>query len=75
LLIFLSIVLLHYWLLVTNCHHGCDRMVVVFTTTYAISAYHHWIVTSNPFHGEMYSIPHYVIKFVSFSQYSSFLRQ
>jgi hypothetical protein len=23
-------------------HHGRDRMVVGFTTTYAISAYHHW---------------------------------
>jgi hypothetical protein len=23
-------------------HHGCDRMVVGFTTTYAISAYNHW---------------------------------
>ena len=23
-------------------HHGRDRMVVTFTTTYAISAYHHW---------------------------------
>jgi len=22
-------------------HRGCDRMVVGFTTTYAISAYHH----------------------------------
>ena len=22
--------------------HGCDSMVVGFTTTYAISAYHHW---------------------------------
>jgi len=22
-------------------HHGCDRMVVGFTTTCAISAYHH----------------------------------
>jgi len=21
---------------------GCDRMVVRFTTTYAISVYHHW---------------------------------
>ena len=21
-------------------HHGCDRMVVGFTTTYAVSAYH-----------------------------------
>ena len=39
---------------------GCDCMVVRFTTTYAISAYNHW---SCEF--EMYSIQHYVIKFVS----------
>ena len=26
---------------VLQSHHGCDRMVVVFITTYAISAYHH----------------------------------
>jgi len=25
-----------------NIYHENDRMVVVFTTTYAISAYHHW---------------------------------
>jgi hypothetical protein len=24
-----------------SCHDGCDRMVVRFITTYAISAYHH----------------------------------
>jgi len=44
-------------------------MVVGFTTTYAISAYHH------PVHGEVYSIQHYVIKFVSdLRQVSGFLR-
>jgi len=25
-----------------------DRMVVRFTTTFVISAYHHWSVSSNP---------------------------
>jgi hypothetical protein len=25
----------------TPTYHGCDRMVVGFITTYAISAYHH----------------------------------
>jgi hypothetical protein len=27
---------------VAVCHNGCNRMVVGFTTTCAISAYHHW---------------------------------
>ena len=27
-----------YW----GGRHGCDRMVIGFTTTYSISAYHHW---------------------------------
>jgi hypothetical protein len=35
---------------------GSDRMVVGFTTTYAISAYRHWSV---------WCVQHYVIKFVS----------
>jgi len=37
---------------------GRDRMVVGFTTTCAISAYHHTtkVVSSNPVHGEVYSI-------------------
>ena len=38
---------------------GRDRMVVGFTTTYAISAYHHWyicIVSSNVDQGELYNI-------------------
>ena len=38
-------------------------MVVGFVTTYAISAYH--VVGSNSADGEVYSIQHYVIKFVS----------
>jgi len=48
-------------------HRGRDRMVVWFTTTCAISAYHQCtkIVSSNPVHGKVYSIQHYVIKFVS----------
>ena len=39
-------------------------MVVGFTTTCAISAHHHY-VSSNPVHGEVHLIQHYVIKFVS----------
>ena len=48
--------------------HGRDRMVVEYTTTYAISAYHGIttnVVSSHPDHGEVYLIQHYVIKFVS----------
>ena len=42
------------------------HMVVGFTTTCAISAYHHYkVVSSNLVHGEIYLIQHYVIKFVS----------
>jgi hypothetical protein len=32
---------------------------------YAISAYHHLSCDSNPSHGEVYLIQHYVINFVS----------
>ena len=54
---------------------GRDSMVVGFTTTYAISAYHTKVVNSNPVHGEVYSIQHYVIKFVSdWRQVGGFLR-
>jgi len=43
-----------------------DRMVVEFTTTCVISAYHHSkVVSSNPTHSEVYSIQYYAIKFVS----------
>ena len=43
---------------------GPDRMVVGFTTTYAISAYLTKVVSFNPTHDDVYLI-HYVIKFVS----------
>jgi hypothetical protein len=42
--------------------HGCDLIVVGFTTTYAISAYHHWSCEFESRSDEMYSIQHYVIK-------------
>jgi len=44
---------------------GRDRMVVVFTTTYAFNVYHHWSCEFEPRSDEVYSIQHYVIKFVS----------
>ena len=54
---------------------GRDSMVVGFTTTYAISAYHTKVVNSNPVHGEVYSIQYYVIQFVSIvRQASGFVR-
>ena len=42
---------------------GHDHMVVRFTTTYAISAYHHWYCGSDSCSGQ--GVQHYVIKFVS----------
>ena len=42
--------------------HGRDRMVVGFTTTTAITTN---VVSSNPIHGEVLSIQHFVIKFIS----------
>jgi hypothetical protein len=45
--------------------HGRDRMVVGFTTTYAIHAYHHWSCEYESHSDEVYSIQHYVIKFDS----------
>ena len=44
---------------------GRDRRAVGFTTTYAINVYHTKAVSSNPVHGEVYSIQYCVIKFVS----------
>ena len=40
--------------------HGRDRMVVGFTTTYAISAYHHWCYEFESLSGR--GVQHYVIK-------------
>ena len=42
-----------------------DCMVVRFTATSAISAYHHWSCEFESCSGEVYSIQQYVIKFVS----------
>ena len=45
---------------------GRDHMVVGFTTTFMQSVpITTKVVGSNPFHGEMYSIQHYVIKLVN----------
>ena len=56
----------------TKSRRGRDRMVVGFTTTYAISAYHHWCeFESRSGRG----VQHYVIKFVSeLRQVGGFLR-
>jgi len=45
-------------------HHGRDRMVVGFLITCTISAYHHEHFEFKSCSGEVYSIQHYVIKFV-----------
>jgi len=47
----------------TDVKGGRDRMVVGFTTTYAISAYHHWCWEFESRSGR--GVQHYVIKFVS----------
>ena len=74
-LIYIWFVCTSYWI---KGRRGRECMVHVvgFTTTCAISAYHHYkVVCSNPVHGELYSIQHYVIKFVStLRQVSGFLR-
>ena len=55
--------------------HGRDRMIVGFTTTCAISAYHYWSCEFEPCHGEVYSIQHYVIKFIYYlRQFVGFLQ-
>jgi len=65
-----------------TCLFRCrDRMVVGFTTTYGISAYHHWC--SVAYHHwccefesrSMWGVQHYLIKFVSdLLQVGGFLR-
>jgi len=52
---------------------GRDRMVVGFTTTYAIGAYHHWCCEFESRSGR--GVQHYVMKFVSdLLQVGGFLR-
>jgi len=56
-----------------RCRRGRDRMVVGFTTTYAISAYHNWCCEFESRSGR--GVQHYVIKFVSdLRQVGGFLR-
>jgi hypothetical protein len=61
---------------VSITNKGYDHMVVWFTTTCAISAYHH---KSCEFEShswwDVYSMQHYVIKFVNYlRQFGGFLR-
>jgi len=35
-----KIIILHRVIVFHGGHHGCDRMIVGFTTTHAVSAYH-----------------------------------
>jgi hypothetical protein len=52
--------------------YGRDRIVVEFTTTYAIGAYHHWCCEFDSRSGR--DVQHYVIEFVSdLRQVSGFL--
>ena len=52
---------------------GCDRMVVGFTTTYAISSQHHWCCEFESRPG--WGVQHYVMKLISdFRQVGGFLR-
>jgi hypothetical protein len=58
--------LLFYWS--TNVprkvdRRGCDHMVVEFTTTCAVSVYHHGSCEFEFCSGEVYSIQHYMMKF------------
>jgi hypothetical protein len=56
-------------------HRGRDCMVVGFITTYAISAYHHYICEFESRSGEVYSIQQYMMKCVSdLRQVGGFLR-
>ena len=58
--------------------YGRDRIVVGFTTTYALMQsvpITTNVASSNPAHGEVYLIQHYVIRFVSdLRQVSGLLR-
>jgi hypothetical protein len=64
-----------FFLKVIECSSWSWSYVVGFTTTCAISAYHHYSCEFNPIHGDVYSIQHYVIKFVGdLPQVGGFLR-
>ena len=56
-----------YQLFLRDCRQccGCNFMEVGFTTTYAISAFHHYCCEFESRSGEVYTVQHYVIKFVN----------
>ena len=51
-----------WFILLPRACRGRDRMIVGFTTTYAIDAYHHWCCGLDSHSGR--GVQHYVIKFV-----------
>jgi hypothetical protein len=57
-----STIFYYIWVLFRQCggRLGHDRMVVGFTTTYAIGAYHHWCCGFDTHSGR--GVQHYVIK-------------
>jgi len=58
----------------TGGRRGLDHMVVGFTSTYAISAYHHWCCEFES--QSVRGVQHYVIKFVGdLQQVDGFLHQ
>jgi hypothetical protein len=69
----LSVYILEYeWIRIRRVR---DRMVIGIITTYAISAHYHKCCKLESRPSEMYSIPHYVMKFVSdLRQVANFLR-
>ena len=70
----ISFIHLAILILMQGFRHGRDRMVVGFTSTYATSAYHPISCEFDSPSDKVYSIQHYVIKFVSdLRQFSVFL--
>ena len=58
-----------------RCRRVIDRIVVGLTTNYAKVPITTKVMSSNPVHGEAYSMQHYVIRFVSdLLQIGGFLR-
>jgi hypothetical protein len=55
----------HWYSCIGKGRRGRDRMVVGFSTTVQSVPITTNVVSSNPVHGRVYSIQHYVIKFVN----------
>jgi hypothetical protein len=52
-------------ILLSRCRRGRDCMIVGFTSTFAINVHHHYLNEFEFRSGKVYSIQHYMIKFVS----------